>query len=86
MACCGQFLTQMPQPMQPFLQALTTAAPRSLLRQSTAGWGATGFIFSRPRGQALVQAVQPVHLVRSTTATPFCTLSAPNTQALTQSP
>ena len=38
----GQFFAQRPQPMQPTLQALLTAAPFSLLEHFTAGWLAAG--------------------------------------------
>src|SRR5699024_8877765 len=72
--------------MQPTLQVLLTTTPLSLLEHLTAGWGAMGFIWMTLRGQTAVQAVQPVHLLRSTTATPLTTWMASNLQARVQSP
>ncbi len=60
-------------------------APLSLLEHLTAGCGAMGFIWMTWRGQTTVQAVQPVHFSRSTTATPLMTWMASNLQARVQS-
>ena len=72
--------------MQPTLQVLLTSAPLSLLEHLTAGCGAMGFIWMTWRGQATVQAVQPVHFLRSTTATPLMMWMASNLHARVQSP
>lgn len=72
-APAGQFFAQIPQPMQPALQTLVTAAPRSVLEQITAGPASAVLILITLLGQAEAQAPQPVHFSGSTCAAPFTT-------------
>ena len=58
------------------LAGLVDQRTLSLLEHLTAGCGAMGFIWMTWRGQVTVQAVQPVHFLRSTTATPLMTWMA----------
>ena len=72
--------------MQPWPQALVVTGPLSWLEQPTItleSYGTDAMMF---RGQAVAQAIQPVHSSWSTTAMPFSIFSAPNWQAATQLP
>ena len=85
-AFAGQFLMHLPQERQPTSQTSLTARSLSRELQKTAMRARLGTSSSTPRGQAPVQAPQPVQRLALMRTTPSSMRMAPKGQTCTQSP
>ena len=79
-------LTHFRQPIQPMVQTFIVSLPLSQLEQRTTACFLRGTKLMRLLGQASTHLEQPLHFAGSIFATPLQTLTAPYSQALTQSP